>query len=285
MHLPSDPSFPPSLPQGSGSKRNLLQSHISHTTPRMALPKEQDLPPRGITWSRSQLIPTFYRGKSRVRDLPPGTCWTHNRTHSSGVLSLPEFALLSLNFLWNSDLAASKLSKEETLRRLWKLPPGRDRKKPHAEYDPRGPTKGSSCFGDECCRVGSASRLGLRSFSRRDSVSDCTQFSLGDVFKSLKIRESPPGFKTAGRKRFIRRGPHVLGGEGEGAGGGKRRGRGLGSAAVPEVASNWDQDLQWGNQNPRALAAPISYQRLGDALRGDAAQLGSRPEREEKRRP
>lgn len=61
-----------------------------------------------------------------------------------------------------------------------------------------------------------ASRLGLRSFSRRDSVSDCTQFSLGDVFKSLKIRESPPGFKTARRKRFIRRSPRVLGGkEGE----------------------------------------------------------------------
>lgn len=125
--------------------------------------------------------------------------------------SLPEFALLSLNFLWNSDLAASKLSKEETLRRLWKLPPGRDRKKPHAGYDPRGPSTGGSCFGDECCRVGSASRLGLRSFSRRDSVSDCIQFSLGDVFKSLKIRESPPGFKTARRKRCIRRSPRVLG--------------------------------------------------------------------------
>lgn len=127
--------------------------------------------------------------------------------------SLPEFALLSLNFLWNSDLAASKLSKEETLRRLWKLPPGRDRKNPHAGYDPRGPSTGGSCFGDECCRVGSASRLGLRSFSRRDSVSDCIQFSLGDVFKSLKIRESPPGFKTARRKRCIRRSPRVLGGK------------------------------------------------------------------------
>lgn len=167
----------------------------------------------------------FCRGKNSAgqetsppQDVPvaPGAIAPHrSRTENSGVFPLPEFALLSLNFLWNSDLAASKLSKEETLRRLWKLPPGRDRMKPHAEYDPRGPSEGGSCFGIGCCRVGSASRLGLLSFSRRDSVSDCTQFSLGDVFKSLKIRESPPGFKTAGRKRFIRRSPRVLGGRRE----------------------------------------------------------------------
>lgn len=209
---------------------------------------------------------------------------SHSSTDNSGVFPLPEFALLSLNFLWNSDLAASKLSKEETLRRLWKLPPGRDRKKPQAEYDPRGPTKGGSCFGDECCRVGSASRLGLRSFSRRDSVSDCTQFSLGDVFKSLKIKESPPGFKTARRKRFIRRNPRVLGGKERGAGGGKRRSRGLGSDAVPEVTSSRDQDLLCGGVT-ESWGLGSSYQLLGEAGRPrgglrDAAQLGSRPERE-----
>ena len=200
---------------------------VSCTTPRMALPKERDVPAQGIRWrpaSFGEKTPAYFYFAERKavqgkRPPPPrhagATTRDHvsrSRTDSSGVFPLPEFALLSLNFLWNSDLAASKLSKEETLRRLWKLPPGRDRKKPHAEYDPRGPSKGGSCFGDECCRVGSASRLGLLSFSRRDSVSDCTQFSLGDVFKSLKIRESPPGFKTAGRKRFIRRSPRVLGG-------------------------------------------------------------------------
>lgn len=171
----------------------------------------------------------------------PGAIAPHrSRTENSGVFPLPEFALLSLNFLWNSDLAASKLSKEETLRRLWKLPPGRDRMKPHAEYDPRGPSEGGSCFGIGCCRVGSASRLGLLSFSRRDSVSDCTQFSLGDVFKSLKIRESPPGFKTAGRKRFIRRSPRVLG-EG-GSWGGKRRAGAGTCCGSPQFSSSLDQN-------------------------------------------
>lgn len=196
-------------------------SHLTHK-PWTALPTEQDLPVQGITWrpvgfgEKTQVISTLQREK-RPRPPPPRCAGAIGRTLTPATeptapgFSLPEFALLSLNFLWNSDLAASKLSKEETLRRLWKLPPGRDRKKPHAGYDPRGPSTGGSCFGDECCKVGSASRLGLRSFSRRDSVSDCIQFSLGDVFKSLKIRESPPGFKTARRKRRIRRSPRVLG--------------------------------------------------------------------------
>lgn len=235
--MPADP-FPPSQGGGTASghpsrgaaKRNLTRSHVSRATPWMALPKKAGPADAGNHmetsrfWGENPSLSPLCRGKSseKKRPPPPRRARTiardrgsRSRTDSSGVFPLPEFALLSLNFLWNSDLAASKLSKEETLRRLWKLPPGRDRKKPHAEYDPRGPSKGGSCFGDECCRVGSASRLGLRSFSRRDSVSDCTQFSLDDVFKSLKIRESPPGFKTAGRKRFIRRSPRVLGGGGK----------------------------------------------------------------------
>lgn len=79
----------------------------------------------------------FAEGKE-TETSPPRCAGAMARTLSPAVeptapgFSLPEFALLSLNFLWNSDLAASKLSKEETLRRLWKLPPGRDRKKPHA---------------------------------------------------------------------------------------------------------------------------------------------------------
>lgn len=289
--MPADP-FPPSQGGGTASghpsrgaaKRNLTRSHVSRATPWMALPKKAGPADAGNHmetsrfWGENPSLSPLCRGKSSEKKRPPpprraGTIardrGSRSRTDSSGVFPLPEFALLSLNFLWNSDLAASKLSKEETLRRLWKLPPGRDRKKPHAEYDPRGPSKGGSCFGDECCRVGSASRLGLRSFSRRDSVSDCTQFSLDDVFKSLKIRESPPGFKTAGRKRFIRRSPRVLGGgERGGDGGGKRRGRGLGSAAVPEVTSNRDQDLLCGGATEssgtwKLLPPASSYRRLG----------------------
>lgn len=137
--------------------------------------------------------------------------------------------------------------------------------------------------------MGSASRLGLRSFSRRDSVSDCIQFSLGDVFKSLKIRESPPGFKTARRKRCIRRSPRVLGGKGEGAGVGKRRGRGLGSTAVPEVISSLDQDLLWSGATEslgtwQLLPPTSSRQRL--AGRGEVckAMLHSWEASESKRR-
>lgn len=219
------------MPSFGTATHDLTRPRNASTTPRMALPNQQDLPTWGSTSRAAGLrwktpIHLHFAEEKTVQgkrppspqDVPvaPGAIAPHrSRTENSGVFPLPEFALLSLNFLWNSDLAASKLSKEETLRRLWKLPPGRDRMKPHAEYDPRGPSEGGSCFGIGCCRVGSASRLGLLSFSRRDSVSDCTQFSLGDVFKSLKIRESPPGFKTAGRKRFIRRSPRVLGGRRE----------------------------------------------------------------------
>lgn len=213
------------MPLTRGSQTQPYTVYGPHVTPPMLydLPTQGSTPRSAGLREETPLNLHFAEGKAVQGKRPPHPrrasgpwgCRSRSRTENSGVFPLPEFALLSLNFLWNSDLAASKLSKEETLRRLWKLPPGRDRMKPHAEYGPRGPSEGGSCFGDECCKVGSASRLGLLSFSRRDSVSDCTQFSLGDVFKSLKIRESPPGFKTAGRKGFIRRSPRVLGGRRE----------------------------------------------------------------------